>query len=320
MRNLVSFVSFACLYLTVNCASTSPRVTPKIEIEDSHYRIIRSSDNAEISLSNLLQNISSSNVIIIGETHNDPVAHFIELEVVKGITEIVGSAVVSLEMFERDVQSIINEYLDGRISEEFLIKDARAWSNYLSDYKPVIEFAKEKKLKVIAANAPRRYIRMVSSRGMESLRDLSVEALQYISPLPINPPKDNTYRDKFFKQMLGSGSDDPDQVHGRQMSEEVRNRIFSSQMLWDATMAYSIGQQFLLDNETPIVHFNGSFHSDEHLGIAERLKSNYHNLELTTITVLPVEDISTIDSEANRHLADFVVYADKRLPRTYSSR
>jgi uncharacterized iron-regulated protein len=71
----------------------------------------------------------------------------------------------SLEMFERDVQIVLDEYVKDLITEKKFLDDSRPWNNYKTDYRPLVEYAKQNKLPVIAANAPRRYINMVSRGG-----------------------------------------------------------------------------------------------------------------------------------------------------------
>lgn len=148
-------VLFACSASKMSMPpADEPVEAPIVTSED--FKIIKNESNSVLRLTDMISELKGADVVIIGETHNDPVAHHIELEVVKGIYNLSGKAAVSMEMFERDVQHVIDEYLDGHIQESFLLKDARAWKNYETDYKPVVEFAKENGLKVIAANAPRR--------------------------------------------------------------------------------------------------------------------------------------------------------------------
>jgi uncharacterized iron-regulated protein len=90
----------------------------------------------------------------------------------------------------------------------------------------MIEYAKQNKLNVIAANPPRRYVSMVSRRGMRSLDSLSKDAKKFLPPLPYDTLT-GRYRDKFMETMKGSpGGGSPN--------------IYYSQSLWDAGMSYSI--------------------------------------------------------------------------------
>jgi uncharacterized iron-regulated protein len=95
-------------------------------------------------------------VIFIGEEHESRVSHDAELTILKGLAKRESNLVLALEMFERDVQDILDAYLTRKISEKEFLEQSRPWPNYLEDYRPLIEFAKRKGMPVIAANIPRR--------------------------------------------------------------------------------------------------------------------------------------------------------------------
>ena len=108
----------------------------------------------------------------MGEQHDDAVAHFLQLQIFKAAVEKYSKdrkVALSLEMFERDVQTVVDEYLKNLISETHFLASSRPWGNYKTDYRPLVELAKEKNLPVIAANAPRRYVNMVTRLGRDSL-------------------------------------------------------------------------------------------------------------------------------------------------------
>src|SRR5690606_8678601 len=131
----------------------------------------------------------------LGESHDDAVGHALEARILRA-TAAPGLA-LSLEMFETDTQLLLHEYLAGHIDAARLRRDARAWDNYREAYAPLVDFAREQGLAVIAANAPRRYVNLVGRRGAAALQALSPEALAYLPPLPY-PPASEAYRDKFL--------------------------------------------------------------------------------------------------------------------------
>jgi len=300
-----------------NCAASTITTVPRpIEVNDNHFRIIKTSNVTDISMLDLINNIAEADVVVIGEEHNDPVAHHIELEVVKGISRMRGTTAISMEMFERDIQHIVDEYLRDEIAEQFLIKDGRAWDNYETDYKPILEFAKSNNLPVIAANAPRRYVRMVSSKGIQTLYAIDPESLKGLAPLPLIFPSSNTYRDKFYAQMQQPVDASASAPHGGKMPESLLKRIFQAQVLWDATMAYSIGQFFLDNPNMPIVQFNGSFHSDHYMGLVGHLKRDYKEMKIITLSVIPSSNFPNIDLSEIEGIADFVIVSDQSLQIT----
>ncbi len=150
-----------------------------------HYKIYDAEGN-EAPFDALLERALSSDVVLVGEEHDDPIAHWLQAELLKNLLEKSGDRPValSLEMFERDVQHVVDEFMDGLISESHFKKSGRAWSNYDTDYRPMVEAAMEAGIPVIAANAPRRYVNRVSREGAESLDDLSSRARSWLAPLP----------------------------------------------------------------------------------------------------------------------------------------
>src|SRR4030042_5103706 len=109
-----------------------------------------------LNLEQALEALMGYNAIFFGEEHDSRAAHEGELTL---LTELAGqdaSLVLALEMFERDVQDALNAYLEGTIPEDKFLELARPWPNYQEDYRPLIEFAKKKRIRVIAANVPRR--------------------------------------------------------------------------------------------------------------------------------------------------------------------
>jgi uncharacterized iron-regulated protein len=155
--------------------------------------------------------MADAEVVLVGETHTDPVGHWIEAwlfqealavagvlaaeEVAPG-TDRTRPVALSLEMFERDVQGIVDEYLDDLITEAQFKASARPWEHYDADYRPMVELAKASGIPVLAANAPRRYVNRVSRLGPDALDALSDRAKESLPPLPFPAPT-QAYRDEW---------------------------------------------------------------------------------------------------------------------------
>ena len=172
--------------LVVVTLSAGTLAAPADTVEGVHYVVYRS-DGTPAQFADIVAAARNADALLIGETHDDPIAHALEFEFLKAMNETVDSnrsVTLSLEMFESDVQDIINEYLDDYISERHFKNSARPWGNYDTDYRPSVEYARENGLAVIAANAPRRYVSRVTSHGAESLSDLPASAKAYLPPLP----------------------------------------------------------------------------------------------------------------------------------------
>lgn len=177
---LLSFLSVSDVVpaRVIAAADTIVAVTP------DNYRIYKS-DGTPATFADIVAALKKTDVVFVGEQHDDPVSHHIEKLVLEAMYDVHGDATaLSMEMFSRDVQYIVDEYLAGLITESHFQQSSSPWSNYETDYKPLVEFAKEKGLSVIAANAPRRYANRVTREGRASLMSLSDRALEFVAPQP----------------------------------------------------------------------------------------------------------------------------------------
>ena len=145
----------------------------------------------------ILKAAARADVVFFGELHDNPIAHWLELELTKSLYSVRGKdLILSAEMFETDNQVLIDEYFAGIIKESSFEAEARLWKNYATDYKPLLNFAKENGLKYLASNIPRRYASVVASGGFEALRNISPDELKYVVPLPIEyDPELACYKD-----------------------------------------------------------------------------------------------------------------------------
>ena len=277
------------------------------QTNEANYRVYDAKGNPS-SLDKILEAIGQTDVVFLGENHDDATAHAIQLQIFKAVIEKYGKerkVALSLEMFERDVQIVVNEYLNNLISESHFLLSSRPWNNYKQDYRPLVEIAKEQKLTVIAANAPRRYINMVSRGGRDVLNSLTPEAKKWLAPLPYNQPSE-TYANK-FKALMG----------GTPESNMGINKIMDSQSLWDATMSYSISQFLKENKKSLVVHLNGSFHTENRLGTAEQLLKYRPKAKILVVTMRYEEDFTKFDKTKHENLGDFVILTDTKVPRSF---
>jgi len=254
----------------------------------------------------ILKDAGRADVVFFGELHDNPVAHWLELEITKDIhTDKGKELILAAEMFETDNQLIIDEYFSDIIKESSFEREVRLWKNYQTDYKPLISFAKEKGLKFVASNIPRRYASLVASGGFETLQKLSPEALKYIAPLPVEyDPELPCYKD-----MLNM-----DGAIGGGMENKVNENLPKAQAIKDATMARSIAN-FRNAGQT-VIHYNGSYHSDRHMGIIWYLNRYSPGVKVMTITTVLQDDIDKMNDES-LGLADYVIVIPSSMTRTY---
>lgn len=286
------------LAITMIMVSLSASLAGSVK-DNPAYRLF-DSKGKEIKYSVMLRETSSADAIFIGELHNNAIAHWIELEVTQYIHEIKGaSLMLGAEMFERDNQLIIDEYLEEFYDASKFEAEVKLWKNYKTDYRPLVEFARENNLRFIATNIPRRYASMVNKGGFESLDSLSEHALKYIAPIPF--PYDPEL--KCYSDMMDMG-----------MGQHANENLPKAQAAKDATMAWS-----MVENWTKgmvMIHYNGSYHSKNHQGIIWYLNHYLPGLKITTIEIVSQDDISSL-AEENRGIADFIIAVPSNMTSTY---
>jgi uncharacterized iron-regulated protein len=282
MRILIAFLS---LLLAVNPAGA--------QVAGSDYKIYSTALQKEVNLDELTATVVPGQVLIFGEQHDDSIGHLLEHNIFVALHRRFGkNLVLSMEMFHRDVQYIVDEYLADQISEKNFIKEARAWETYKTDYRPAVEFAKEKGLKVVAANAPSRYTNLVTRKGLQALYGLSKEVRKnYIAPLPVDTFT-GAYYDRFLEAMGGHTT--------------PGMNLYQSQNFWDATMSYSINEAMKKNKSAVVFEMNGRFHSDYYSGLGERLIKTYKR-KVTTISCFSDGDIERPDWAKHKGIADYII-------------
>jgi uncharacterized iron-regulated protein len=266
------------------------------------YKIF-SGDGKKADYRDILKDALKTDVVFFGELHDNPVAHWLELEITKDLFNGKGKdLVLAAEMFETDNQILIDEYFADIIKESSFESEVRLWKNYATDYKPLLNFAKQNGLQFVASNIPRRYASMVASGGFESLNKLSPDALKYIAPLPVEyDPELPCYKDMLS---MSSGP----------MGHASEN-LPKAQAIKDATMAWSILNYWQKGKMT--IHYNGSYHSDRYMGIIWYLNKYNPSVKVVTITTVLQDDIDRLDDD-NKDQADFVIVIPSSMTRTYN--
>lgn len=257
----------------------------------------------KVDFNQLVEKVSENQIVLFGELHDNPIAHWLELELTIALYAKNENLVLGAEMFEADNQLLLNEYLGGLISQNKFEDEARLWNNYKTDYKPLVEFAKEKGLKFVGTNIPRRYASIVSSGGFEALETLSSEAKNYIAPLPIEYDVELPG----YKSMLGMMGM-PGKA-GKDMSNFPK-----AQAIKDATMAWRIAQN--LGDGKQFIHYHGTYHSNNYEGIYWYLNKYTPGKNMVTIATTLQENLQKLDEE-NLNVADFIIVVPERMTRTY---
>ncbi len=289
----------------------------KAQLSDANYRIYSVKLDKEVPLNVVAEDLINFDILLFGEEHNDSVTHYLEKTLFALLYDKYGDDLaLSMEMFDRDVQPIMNEYLKGFIKEKHFVKDARAWSNY-RDYKPMIEFAKENQIDVVCANAPSRYANLAGRKGQEFLKDLPALSKDNIAPLPYAVAK-GKYLEKLTGVSEHATGTTTDSTKPAPPPSMGGFDLVVAQSLWDATMAYSIAQYKKKYKLKKIMQVNGKFHSDEGFAVATQLLNYNPKLKRMIVSTSSDDAFPKIDWSKYKKIGDYIIITDPKVPRTYN--
>lgn len=262
----------------------------------AEFRIYDTTIGKPLSLANLSETSKNYDVVVFGEYHDNKILHSLEEKLLAAVYERYPDVAVSLEMFERDNQQLLNAYLAGRVSEAAFLEQARPWPNYNSDYRPLIEFAKEEGLRVLAANIPRSMAAHYARRGtLDGIDDALLSYLPRIHRAP-----DGEYRQRFLGQMQAMSN----KHSAMPVTDSQIEAFYRAQCLKDDTMAESIVDHHRRYPDRKIIHYQGDFHSRYRLGVVEKLQALEPELRILVLTPVYVEDFKQLPEKARSLQAD----------------
>lgn len=283
------------------------------QVTEQNYRIYSVKLAKEVSIVDIVTDMKNNDVLFYGEEHNDSVTHYLEHRILESLYNAYADNVtLSMEMFERDVQPVMNEYLNSDIREKNFKKDARAWSNY-RDYRPMVELCKAKKLEVICANAAGRYSNLAGRKGQNGLMALPAESKKYFAPLPYD-----TAAGKYYEKLVSLFDKGSSKKKKNESNSNMESfSLVMAQSLWDATMAYSISDYFKTHSTKKVFQVNGRFHSDEYFAAVTQLKKYSPDIKCLVISSGSDKSFPDIDWKKHEHLGDYIIITDPKVPTTY---
>lgn len=283
MKNLILYSAIILSLSSVAQDKKAYQIFDKKGKKSSYEKVLKASEKTD--------------VVLFGEIHDNSLVHWLQLEFTKDLAQRK-PLVLGAEMLEADNQKQLDQYLKGEINQKQLDSSARLWKNYKTDYKPLVDFAKERKINFIATNVPRRYASLVFKKDLVALDSLSVLEKSWIAPLPIefdiNLPG--------YKSMMS--------MQGGHAGEKMPK----AQAIKDATMAYFINKN--RKENSIFIHYNGTYHSDNYEGINWYLRKLDADIQIVTIAMVEQKDITKLEAE-HYNKADFILVIDEDVTKTY---
>jgi uncharacterized iron-regulated protein len=246
----------------------------------------------------MLKAMQGADIVLFGEYHDNPIVHWLQLESTRDVYAAKPNMELGAEMFEADVQTLVDRYVYDSMPEKEFNKAARPWPNHKTDYKPLLDFTREKRIPFVATNIPRKFASAVFRGGFEALDTLSALQKSWIAPLP--PMYDSTL--PCYAEI------------GKAVGMHGGPNLPKAQAIKDATMAH-----FIMKNHKPgsiFIHYNGAYHSNNYQSIYWYLKKLNPSLKIVTISTALQTQLKTLDTE-NKGLADFIIVTPEDMTRTH---
>jgi uncharacterized iron-regulated protein len=285
MKPLLSIL--ALTLLPTCCFADSPKsIAPETKLPA--HRFIHSRTGKEMRLAEVADELAARDVVYLGELHDNAAGHQVYAELAKLLADRRPDFVISMEMFERDVQGVVNDYLRGRIDEAAFLKHSRPWKEYARDYRPLVELARERQLDVIAGNLPRPVAGKVASKE---------GSISPFLPRVTTAPLDR-YWELFAETMKGHPG-----------ADGAVERMYRAQCAKDDAMAEGIADYLATHphRQPLVIHCTGSFHSDYGLGTAARLAQRAPLAQAAIVSMIAVPDVAKADVTNDRKKAHYLL-------------
>lgn len=299
--------------LRVLLLSCSLAVAPVLAQTTGEPRVWGARAGRWVAWTAMADSLGRHDVVIVGEQHDDPATHHAEAALLDALGRRRGRVMVSLEMFERDVQPLLDDYGVGRVTETDFLARSRPWRNYASDYRPLVEHARARRWPVVAANVPRPLASAVARGGMAALDTLPFSIRRLFAAERRCAPQGEYFR-RFGEAMGGM------QGHGAASDSATARgmlvRFYEAQCIKDETMAESIVRARDTWRGWMVVHYTGAFHSDRRLGTVERLARRLPDARIAVVSIVPVPDPATVDPAEFSDRGDYVVFVPAPAPAT----
>ncbi len=275
--------------LALTCMSTMAFAA---EAKDNFGAVSYYYDGKEISLNKAADLAKKYDIVFFDEFHDQQSIHDAEFSFFKAMHRKNPDMILSLEMFERDVQPVMDEYLKGDISEAEFKANSRPWPNYDEAYRPMVEFAKAENIYVLAGNIPRRMANQYAKAG--DFSTIADEDKQYM------PRKHLVEYGAYYEKFKAYMSEGDENTHMKMTPERIE-KFYKAQCLKDDTMAESLVDYSKAHPDDKILHMQGEFHGGDHLGVVEKVHKLNPALKVLVITPVEAKDYEAVKDKFGKN-------------------
>jgi uncharacterized iron-regulated protein len=216
--------------------------------------IVNLNTNQEVTLVEIIPDLSGSQAVFIGETHDQMSHHEAQLQIIHELHASGAEISIGLEMFRRDGQHHLDEWVEGRIEESTFSRIFEEhWSNW-EMYRDIFIYARDQKIPIVGLNISRKIVSKVARSGFASLSSTDREKL------PLSTCNVSREYRQFIRRTL----------QGHPLEGTAFENFCEAQILWDASMAEQLDEVLRDQPNRTVVVLAGNGHAWKH-GIVEQL-------------------------------------------------
>lgn len=263
--------------------------------------LVSTADDTTVTVEQAAAALCQADVVALGEMHQTPPVHALHKELVEALFRRRGAdLVIAMEMFDRDVQSVLLRYVSGDADEYQLRTEARPWPDYVRDYRPLVQFARENGIVVLGANAPADLAARVRKEGLAA-----VQGAPFL-PRSVSVPEDDGY--EAFRQMMAGHPG---------VSPETMHRYYEAQCVRDDSMAEVVVdwlQEKRAAGRRPLVVLVcGHGHSDHRRGAVARMVGRMPTLDVRVLSAEESDEVGLGRGfySSPKSVGDYVVVVPK---------
>jgi uncharacterized iron-regulated protein len=243
-------------------------------------------------LEGIIPKLADRRVVFVGESHDRYDHHLVQLEIIRRLHAIHPRLAIGMEMFQQPFQDVLDDYVAGTLGEQDMLRRSEYYQRWRFDfrlYAPILRYAREQQLPVIALNLPAELTQKVGRNGLDGLA--AAERAQLPAEIDRSDAAYEQQLRKIFEQH-------PDSGRGFDNFLEV-------QLLWDEGMAQRAADYLAAHQDYHMVILAGSGHIAGGSGIPNRLA---RRLPASSAIVL-----NGWDGALEPGLADFILLPEPRM-------
>ncbi|WP_422018789.1 ChaN family lipoprotein [Roseibium sp.] len=283
-------------------------------IESEHCRDVgqwvEPSSKAELTNRDVLDGAAGSRIVLLGETHTSKEDHLWQLQTLAGLYALTPELVIGFEAFPRSVQPVLDDWSAGKLSEDDFLREtnwAEVWGYDADLYMPLLDFARQNRIPMVALNVDRDLISRVGRNGWDAVPEEAREGIT--TPAAALP----AYSESLASVYLAAAA------HRRDVSEEVETvedvletdgfkNFVAAQLTWDRAMAEALTQSAEANPEAVVVGIVGRGHVERGFGIPHQLA----DLGVSAVTSLVPVDRNRACAGLEPDVADAVFLVEDR--------